>query len=69
MGELGRICHVVLKIPEILDQFEKIIQPPRLFTSRLLKVSDYWVHQTLNRFSTPNYTEKPLTPVPNSLEG
>ena len=44
-------------------------QPPRLLTSRLLKVLHYWVHQTLNRFSTPNYTEKPLTPVPNSLEG
>ena len=46
-----------------------LIQPPRLFTSRLLKVLHYWVHQTLNRFSTPNYTEKPLTPVPNSRKG
>ena len=44
-------------------------QPPRLLTSRLLKVVHYWVHQTLNRFSTPNYTEKTLTPVPNSREG
>ena len=44
-------------------------QPPRLLTSRLLKVLHYWVHQTLNRFSTPNYTEKTLTPVPNSREG
>ena len=35
----------------------------------ILKVFHYWVHQTLNRFSTPNYTEKTLTPVPNSREG
>ena len=49
--------------------FSLFVQPPRLLTSRLLKVLHYWVHQTLNRFSTPNYTEKTLTPVPNSREG